>query len=59
MNKCPKKNKKYQTARTEVIKEDEELATLEEYLKTLDEPMTAATRAPDEMLAAHLHFHAL
>jgi hypothetical protein len=52
MNKCPKKNKKYQTARTEVIKIEKEPATLEEYMKTIEEPTIAATRAPDEMVAA-------
>jgi hypothetical protein len=52
MNKCPKKNKKYQIARTEVIEIDEEPATLEEYLKTIEGPTTAATRAPDENVVA-------
>jgi hypothetical protein len=52
MNKCPKKNRKYQTARTEVIEAEEEPATLEEYLKTIEGPTTATTRAPDEMVAA-------
>jgi hypothetical protein len=52
MNKCPKKNRKYQTARTEVIETEEEPATLEEYLKTIEGPTIAATRAPEEMVAA-------
>jgi hypothetical protein len=52
MNKCPKKNRKYQTARTEVIEAEEEPATLEEYLKTIEGPTTAATKAPEEMVAA-------
>jgi hypothetical protein len=52
MNKCPKKNRKYQTARTEVIEAEEEPATLEEYLKTIEGPTIAATRAPEEMVAA-------
>lgn len=53
MNKCPKRNqnRKYQTARTEVIEKDDEPTTLEEYMKTLHEPETAAMRVPDEMVA--------
>jgi hypothetical protein len=52
MNKCPKRNRKYQTATTEVIETGEEPVTLEEYLKTIEGPTTAAIRAPDEMVAA-------
>jgi hypothetical protein len=50
MNKCPKRNKKYQTTRTEVIVTEEEPATLEEYLMTIEGPTIAATKAPDEMV---------